>query len=99
MTSNDTKGGDRGSGGNTRRDEDRAREEEARKALERVAVDSEVIGQSTLARTVNRARSHMAADEADPDDKVELWGRRTGRALSLIAFLVLAVWLVGYLRR
>jgi hypothetical protein len=79
--------------------DDLAREEEARKTLERVAVDSEVIGQSTLARTVNRARSHMAADEVDPNDKVEVWGRRTGRALSVIAFLILAVWLVGYLRR
>ncbi|MAS04495.1 MAG: hypothetical protein CL534_07335 [Ahrensia sp.] len=79
--------------------DDLAREEEARKTLERVAVDSEVIGQSTLARTVNRARSHMAADDADPEDKVELWGRRVGRGLSLIAFLILAVWLVGYLRR
>ncbi len=79
--------------------DDLAREEEARKALERVAVDSEVIGQSTLARTVNRARSHMAADDADPDDKVELWGRRVGRGLSLIVFLILTVWLVGYLRR
>jgi len=79
--------------------DDLAREEEARKTLERVAVDSEVIGQSTLARTVNRARSHMAADDADPEDKVELWGRRVGRGLSLIVFLILAVWLVGYLRR
>jgi len=79
--------------------DDLAREEEARKTLERVAVDSEVIGQSTLARTVNRARSHMAGGDADPDDKVEVWGRRVGRALSLVAFLILAVWLVGYLRR
>jgi hypothetical protein len=79
--------------------DDLAREKEARKTLERVAVDSEVIGQSTLARTVNRARSHMAADDADPEDKVELWGRRVGRGLSLIVFLILAVWLVGYLRR
>ncbi len=79
--------------------DDLAREAEARKTLERVAVDSEVIGQSTLARTVNRARSHMAADDADPEDKVEVWGRRVGRGLSLIVFLILAVWLVGYLRR
>ena len=41
----------------------------------------------------------MAADDADPEDKVEVWGRRVGRGLSLIVFLILAVWLVGYLRR
>ncbi|WP_193174650.1 hypothetical protein [Oricola nitratireducens] len=79
--------------------DDLAREKEAQRVLERAVADSEVVGQSTLARTVNRARSHMAADEADPDDPVEVWGRRTGRALSAIAFLILAIWLIGYLRR
>ncbi|MFZ2102362.1 MAG: hypothetical protein WAU86_17530 [Oricola sp.] len=79
--------------------DDRAREDEARRVLERAAVDSEVVGQSTFARTVNRARSHMAADDAEANDPVEVWGRRTGRLLSLIAFIVLAIWLIGYLRR
>lgn len=79
--------------------DDLAREEEARKTLERVAVDSEQLGRSTLARTVDRARAHMAADEANPDDRAEIWGRRVGRALSAIAFVVLAIWLFGYLRR
>lgn len=75
------------------------REKEARDALERVERDSEVIGQSTFARTVDRARAHMAADDADPDDPIEKWGRRTGRALGGIAFVVLAIWLFGYLTR
>jgi hypothetical protein len=79
--------------------DDKAREEEAQRTLERVATDSEVIGQSTLARTVNRARAHMAAEDADAEDRVEVWGRRTGRALSLVVFIVLAIWLVGYLSR
>jgi hypothetical protein len=79
--------------------DDLAREDEAKRALERVARDSEVIGQSTFARTVDRARAHMAADEADANDPVEIWGRRTGRALSVIAFVLLAIWLVAYLRR
>lgn len=79
--------------------DDKAREDEARRTLERAATDSEVIGQSTLARTVNRARAHMTAEDADAEDRVEVWGRRTGRALSLIVFLVLAAWLVGYLSR
>ncbi|GAB4350471.1 MAG: hypothetical protein Kow0026_06670 [Oricola sp.] len=79
--------------------DDKAREKEARRTLERVAADSEVIGQSTLARTVDRARAHMTAEDADADDRVEVWGRRVGRALSLLAFLVLAVWLIGYLSR
>jgi len=79
--------------------DDKAREEEARRTLERVATDSEIVGQSTLARTVNRARAHMSAEDADAEDRVEVWGRRTGRALSAIAFIVLAIWLIGYLSR
>ena len=79
--------------------DDKAREEEARRTLERVAVDSEIVGQSTLARTVNRARAHMAAEDAEAEDRVEVWGRRVGRGLSVVAFVVLAIWLVGYLSR
>lgn len=79
--------------------DDRSRESEARRALERVDRDSEVVGQSTFARTVDRARSHMAADDAASDDPVELWGRRTGRALAVVAFTILAIWLFGYLTR
>lgn len=79
--------------------DDTAREAEARRTLDRVATDSEVVGHSTLARTAERARAHMVADDADADDRVEVWGRRTGRALSAIAFVMLAAWLITYLAR
>jgi hypothetical protein len=79
--------------------DDQAQEEEARRTLERVARDSEQLGRSTFARTVEQARSHMAADDADKDDPVEIWGRRIGRGLSAVAFVILAIWLVGYLGR
>lgn len=79
--------------------DDLAREKESRRVLERVAVDSEVVGASTFARTVDRARAHMAADDADASDPVEVWAKRTGRALSAIAFIILAIWLIGYLSR
>ncbi|WP_306120316.1 MULTISPECIES: hypothetical protein [unclassified Roseitalea] len=73
------------------------REREARKALERVHRDSEVVGQSSLVRAAGRAREHMAGADADPEDKAELWGKRVGRALSVVAFVALAIWLIGYL--
>ena len=79
--------------------DDLAREDEAKRALERVARESEVVGHSSFVRTVDRARSHMAADDADPADPVEVWGRRVGRGLSLVAFIGLAVWLLSYLAR
>ncbi|HWV40873.1 hypothetical protein [Pseudorhodoplanes sp.] len=37
--------------------------------------------------------------DADDGDRVELWGRRIGRTLSVVAFLALAVYLcVTYVR-
>lgn len=76
-----------------------AEERRARKALERVRRDSEVVGQSSFVRATERAREHLAGADADPSDPVEVWGRRVGRALSVIAFIGLAIWLIGFLAR
>jgi len=76
-----------------------ANEREARKALERVQRDAEVVGQSSFVRAAGRAREHLAGADADPSDPVEVWGRRVGRGLSVIAFIGLAIWLIGYLAR
>lgn len=77
--------------------DDNARE--VRRILERVERDSETIGTSSLARTANRARDHFGGADADRNDRVEVWGRRIGRALSLAAFVGLAIWLFNYLGR
>jgi hypothetical protein len=74
--------------------DDGEREREAREALKRVEQDSGSILSSALARVSN----HLAAREADPDDAVELWGRRLGRVLSVIGFIVLAYLLGEQLR-
>ena len=76
-----------------------AREREAKKALERVERDAEVIGQSSLVRAAEKVRGHMSGADANPDDPVEIWGKRVGRILSVIAFIGLAIWLIGYLMR
>ena len=75
------------------------REREAREALERVGRDSETIGGSSLARVGRRVGDHFGAKDAVGEadggtDPIELWGRRIGRALSLIGVVVLA-YLVG----
>ena len=73
---------------------------EAREALERVRRDSETLGSSALARMGNRARAHfgghdaVGADGRGGTDPIELWGRRIGRALSLVGVVVLALWLL-----
>ncbi|MBF9233027.1 hypothetical protein [Microvirga alba] len=80
------------------------RERESREALERVQRDSETLGTSSLSRTSNRLRDHFSAKDAIGDaegggtDPIELWGRRIGRALSVIGFVVLAYWLAVQLR-
>lgn len=67
---------------------------EARRILDRVARDSESLGASTLARTALQTRDHFAGADADPDDWAEVWGRRIGRSLGLVALVVLSIWLI-----
>jgi hypothetical protein len=76
------------------------REREAREALERVRRDSETLGSSTLARVGRQAQDHfggrdaLGASEDGGTDPAELWGRRIGRALSVVGVVVLALWLL-----
>ena len=65
-------------------DDERARE--AKAALERVRRDQENVFSSSMAR----ASDHFGGKDADPDDKIEVWGRRIGRSLSLVGVIVLA---------
>jgi hypothetical protein len=81
---------------------DEARRREALDALEELKRDRAPLG-SGLAEAARRAGRHFAAaDAAGPDgarDPIELWGRRIGRALSLIAVIVLSIYLyLTYLR-
>jgi hypothetical protein len=79
-------------------------EREAREALERVQRDSETLGSSALARMGRRAGDHFGARDAVGEaegggtDPVEFWGRRIGRALSLVGVVILAIWLLVQLK-
>ena len=82
-----------------RRDEIEAeRRRAAEAALSGVVRDSEVVGTSTLARmarhTGERLEAHFGGADADPNDAIEVWGRRIGRGLGLIFAVVLVVHLV-----
>ena len=76
------------------REEDRQRE--ALATLDSLR-DSDTFATSALARTARRASDHFAAKDAVADDgsvdRIELWGRRIGRALSLAGFVALAIYL------
>jgi len=59
--------------------------------------ENDTFATSALARTAKRATDHFSGRDAigadGSVDRVELWGRRIGRALSLIGFAALAVYL------
>ena len=46
---------------------------------------------------MGRAADHFAGRDAPEGDRIELWGRRIGRGLSLIGVIVLALWLTHQL--
>lgn len=48
---------------------------------------------------LDRVRDHLAAEDADKGDPVEVWGTRIGRALAIVAFVVLILWLIQFLMR
>ena len=76
------------------RDEDQRRE--ALRTLDALN-DSDTFATSALARTARRASDHFAGKDAmaadGSVDRIELWGRRIGRGLSLAGFVALAIYL------
>lgn len=59
------------------------------------AAQSQTFAESALAQAAQRTGDHFAGRDAHdpPDDAVELWGRRIGRALSLLGVIGLAIYL------
>ena len=77
---------------------DEERSAEARRALDRASRDAELFGGSALARAGRHVADHFAARDArgaegDAADPMEVWGRRIGRALSLVGVVALTAWL------
>jgi hypothetical protein len=85
----------------TRHDSDEARRREALDTLGRLKRDEGAVGTSAMARMTAHfaARDAIADGEHGATDRIELWGRRIGRLLSLIGVVGLAIYLyVTYLR-
>jgi hypothetical protein len=74
---------------------DAERAEEARRALDAVKRDSHLLGSSAMAR----AADHFSGGDAPPGGRIEIWGRRIGRGLSLIFALYLVGWLLDWFAR
>jgi len=71
---------------------DEAQRREALTTL-RTLTERDTFATSALARTAQRASDHFGAKDAAGEDRIELWGRRIGRALSLAGFIALAIYL------
>jgi len=89
--------------GSSRHEREEAARREALRTLGELRERDE-IGSSALTRAARRATDHFAAKDAverdGSTDRIELWGRRIGRALSLAAFVALAIYLyVTYFAR
>jgi hypothetical protein len=78
-------------------DEDRQRETESRRIIERVSREAQSDGRSAIDRAANRARDHLAASDVDRDDWAEHWGTRIGRTIGALLLVALIAWLVIYL--
>lgn len=75
--------------------DDRERQAESRQILDRVAREADSSG--LLGSAARRTGAHLTAQDADQDDRIELWGTRIGRMLGLVITLGLFVWLILYL--
>lgn len=76
-------------------DENKPNEEEreSKRVLSRVDRESETIGSSSFARSAEKTRDHFLGKDSDPDDPIEIWGKRIGRGLSVAITIVLVLYL------
>ena len=77
--------------------DERHREREARRILDRVAQESEGGAAALLSSTTQRVRDHVAAADADPQDRIEVLGTRIGRSIGLLLTLAVIIALALYL--
>ncbi|MBT9290862.1 hypothetical protein [Prosthecodimorpha staleyi] len=77
-----------------RQQEEARRRREAEAALKRVSRETETVGESAIGAAADRLKGHFAGSDAPAEDRVEVWGRRIGRGLAVVAFVVLLIHLV-----
>lgn len=69
----------------------------ARRDLARSEQEGGLTATPQLRARSGSVRAHFAAADVDPRDRIEVWGTRIGRGLALVAFILLAVWLLNFL--
>jgi hypothetical protein len=79
---------------NRRREIEEERRREAEAVLARTARDTESVMDGAAKSTADRLGDHFGGADAAPGDAIDLWGKRIGRLLALVAALLLIVHLV-----
>lgn len=72
---------------------------QAQKDLDRVNTEGDLVNTPHLKGKSKSVKGHFMAEDVDPSDRIEVWGSRIGRILSLIAVFMLLMWLVDFLQR
>ncbi|WP_182087246.1 hypothetical protein [Aureimonas sp. ME7] len=77
--------------------DDRARQAEAEAILRRVREETDPQTGAAAGSMAHGVRRHFWGADADPADRMEVWGMRIGRLAGLLAFVVLAAMLANQL--
>lgn len=67
--------------------------EKAKRELKKLEEEGGLLATPQLKNKADSVMGHFSAEDVPQNDPVELWGTRIARGLSLIAFVVLAVYL------
>ena len=76
-------------------------EDQSRKAmqdLEKLKEEGDLLHAPKLKAKSKTVTGHFMARDVDPSDRIEVWGTRIGRILSLIALIALVIWLADFLQ-
>ena len=72
---------------------------QAQRDLDRVNTEGDLVNTPRLKGKSKSVKGHFMAEDVDQDDRIEVWGSRIGRILSLVAVFLLLIWLVDFLQR
>ncbi len=68
---------------------------QAKRTLDRIGEEGGLSATPAMKSAANSVRDHFSAEDADKNDKVEVWGTRIARGLALVALIGLVLWMVG----
>lgn len=75
------------------KDDDTVRQ--AKRTLDRIGEEGGLSATPVMKSAANSVRDHFTAEDADKNDRVEVWGTRIARGLAVLAFAGLVLWMVG----